>query len=241
MRLESYAQELEDIILYIVLQNIHKGFYIDIGANDPVELSVTKFFYDRGWHGINVEPLRSKCELLDNQRTRDINLCVGINNGNMKGATLIANGVISTFSNSVAESGGFADYTGYTKSMLTLSDIYKKYCKKTQQIHFCKIDVEGYEKYVLEGVSDWESYRPWVFVVESAEPGTVSPSYEAWEHILLNNGYILAFATKINRYYLDKRKEHLLEKFEGIDSFISRNEIVKMEMTGIEDILKNWK
>lgn len=107
MRLESYAQELEDIILYIVLQDVHKGFYIDIGANDPVNMSVTKFFYDRGWNGINVEPLRSKCVLLDNQRTRDINLCVGISNGTKKGTeTLSANGVNSTFSDAVAQKGG---------------------------------------------------------------------------------------------------------------------------------------
>ena len=78
MRYESYAQELEDIILYVALQDVDEGFYIDIGANDPIEISVTKFFYDRGWSGINVEPLRSKCALLENERPRDINLCIGI-------------------------------------------------------------------------------------------------------------------------------------------------------------------
>lgn len=44
MRYESYAQELEDIILYVALQDVDEGFYIDIGANDPIEISVTKFF-----------------------------------------------------------------------------------------------------------------------------------------------------------------------------------------------------
>ena len=36
MRYESYAQELEDIILYVALQDVDEGFYIDIGANDPI-------------------------------------------------------------------------------------------------------------------------------------------------------------------------------------------------------------
>ena len=44
MRYESYAQELEDIILYVALQDVDEGFYIDIGANDPIEIRVTKFF-----------------------------------------------------------------------------------------------------------------------------------------------------------------------------------------------------
>lgn len=244
MRFESYAQELEDIVLYAVLQNVEEGFYIDVGANDPVDISVTKFFYDRGWRGINIEPLRSKCAMLEDERPRDINLCVGISN---KGGEEMlipgggGGGVITTFSESVAEKGGFSNHARHAKTMLTLSDIYEQYCSRDQQIHFCKIDVEGYEKYVLEGISDWETYRPWIFVVEAAEPGTDIPAYEPWEDILLTNGYILAYATKINRYYLDKRKEHLLERFEEIDRFIDRNKVVRMEMTSIDDILDNWK
>ena len=48
MRYESYAQELEDIILYSVLKDVKQIFYIDVGANDPIALSVTHFFYLRG-------------------------------------------------------------------------------------------------------------------------------------------------------------------------------------------------
>lgn len=232
MRYESYAQELEDIILYVALQDVDEGFYIDIGANDPVEISVTKFFYDRGWNGINVEPLRSKCALLENERPRDTNLCVGIANkrGEM---SIVAAGSGSTFSDKVAQNAGYSNNKKYMKTILTLSDIFEQYCSKNQQIHFCKIDVEGYEKQVLEGVNDWSGYRPWIFVIEAVKPGTSIPDYEQWEDILLNNGYILAYRTVTNRYYLDKRKEHLIEKFGEIQKFISKNSIVKMEMTDI--------
>ena len=72
MRFESYAQFLEDMVLYCALKDVDKGFYIDVGANDPTNLSVTKFFYDRGWHGINIEPLPDKCALLAEMRPRDI-------------------------------------------------------------------------------------------------------------------------------------------------------------------------
>ena len=50
----SYAQEYEDIILFRYLHTVAKGFYIDVGCNDPEEISVTRFFYDRGWNGINI-------------------------------------------------------------------------------------------------------------------------------------------------------------------------------------------
>ena len=235
MRYESYAQELEDIILYVALQDVDEGFYIDIGANDPIEISVTKFFYDRGWSGINVEPLRSKCALLENERPRDINLCIGISD--RRGETaVVAAGSGSTFSDKVAQNLGYSNNNKYMKTTLTLSDIFEKYCNKNQQIHFCKIDVEGYEKQVLEGVNDWNVYRPWIFVIEAVEPGTSIPAYELWEDILLKNGYVLAYKTGINRYYLDKRKEHLMERFGEIQKFVSENSIVKMEMTDVDAI-----
>ena len=58
MRYDSYAQEYEDIILYAIIGDVSDGFYIDVGAYDPVDISVTKYFYDKGWHGINIEPLK---------------------------------------------------------------------------------------------------------------------------------------------------------------------------------------
>ena len=41
---------------------------------DPVVDSVTKFFYDQGWCGINIEPNDFFFEKLRSQRERDINL-----------------------------------------------------------------------------------------------------------------------------------------------------------------------
>ena len=56
MSMISYAQNQEDVLLRREFPDCTNGFYIDVGANDPVWDSVTKHFYDRGWHGINIEP-----------------------------------------------------------------------------------------------------------------------------------------------------------------------------------------
>lgn len=53
----SYAQNLEDVILFRALKGVEQGFYIDAGAQDPEIDSVTKAFYERGWRGINIEPV----------------------------------------------------------------------------------------------------------------------------------------------------------------------------------------
>ena len=62
-----------EIILYIVFHDVEKGFYIDIGANDPIKESITKEFYKNGWHGINVEPVPYLYKLLLKYRPNDIN------------------------------------------------------------------------------------------------------------------------------------------------------------------------
>src|ERR1700759_3921907 len=70
----SYAQTMEDVMLWRALRDVGPGFYIDVGAADPDHLSVTRAFYDRGWHGINVEPLPEHVSSLKRERQRDITI-----------------------------------------------------------------------------------------------------------------------------------------------------------------------
>ena len=55
----SYAQNFEDVLLNRVFRDRLDGSYIDIGALHPTIDSVTKAFYDRGWSGINIEPIKA--------------------------------------------------------------------------------------------------------------------------------------------------------------------------------------
>jgi hypothetical protein len=68
----SYAQTHEDVLLWRALNKVQRGFYVDVGAHDPTALSVTKAFYERGWHGINVEPTSKYAMKLRNERPRDV-------------------------------------------------------------------------------------------------------------------------------------------------------------------------
>ena len=73
MVFQSYSQNREDVLLNRVFPS-ERGFYIDVGAADPVELSVTKAFYDRGWSGVNVEPQPTYFAAIAAERPRDTNL-----------------------------------------------------------------------------------------------------------------------------------------------------------------------
>ncbi len=76
----SCAQNAEDARLHRSFMGQKNGFYIDVGANCPVSLSVTKYFYELGWNGINVEPSPGPFALMTQDRKRDTNLNVGCSN-----------------------------------------------------------------------------------------------------------------------------------------------------------------
>jgi hypothetical protein len=74
----SYAQNYEDVMLARAFKGIEKGFYIDVGAQDPVQDSVTKAFYEQGWRGINIEPVMHWFDRLCADRPHDINLQLAV-------------------------------------------------------------------------------------------------------------------------------------------------------------------
>ena len=202
----TYSQVYEDLILLCIFYDVEKGYYIDIGANDPDKLSVTKAFYLKGWNGINIEPLFEEYNSLLQKRPRDINLQIGVgkNKGN---ATLYLYGTGSTFHKKLIKNPSkFINI-----KIDTMANICKDYIKKGLKIQFCKIDVEGAEKDVLLGF-DFQKYRPIIFLIESTLPSTNISSYSSWEYILINNNYSFVYQYSINRFYVDNSNPLLKSK-----------------------------
>lgn len=225
MRIISYAQDLEDVILYSVLSKyVKKGNYVDIGANDPTKISVTKLFYDRGWQGINFEPLDDMYELLNAERIFDKNYDIGLSNE--KGELELAlKGTGSSFCDNTPG-------RRTVKSVDTFANVWKEICRNYSDIHFCKIDVEGFEKNVLQGM-DFQTFRPWIFVVESTLPGTNISCHLEWENILIDNGYVFAYEEGINRYYVDSARINLMGDFEKVPQFIEENVILQVNYVDV--------
>ena len=210
----SYSEYYEDLILYLLLFDIEKGFYIDVGAYDPIQVSVTKFFYLKGWRGINIEPLPGKIELFQKERPNDINLqlAVGEKKGNV---TFYIKGQLSSVDEQYCQN--YANKT--IIEMDTLSNICETYVPKGTQIDFCKIDVEGSEKSVLLG-TNFINYRPKVFCIESVIPIELTPNYELWEDILIKNNYSFIYSEGVNRFYVDNQIPELIKRDKFIRKYI---------------------
>ncbi len=206
----SYAQNFEDVILQRVFRDRKNGFYIDVGAMDPVNESVTKFFYDQGWSGINIEPNEFFYNKLVQERRRDINLNLALGEREERRTLYVFEQYgISTFDQSNRDRFVEQGYESEEKSVkvTTLAAVCQEHV--TQQIDFLKIDCEGWEKLAIEG-ADWSRFRPIVLVIEATEPLTTIPAWQEWEPPLIENAlYDMVYFDGLNRFYLRRESADL--------------------------------
>ncbi len=199
----SYAQNFEDVILWRALKHIHAGFYIDIGAADPVVDSVSLAFYERGWRGIHIEPLPDYAAKLRQARPDEevVEAAVAKEPGTLIFFSVPSWTELSTGDHRLADRHSTAgrDVKAISVKALTLAEIFDSRCPS--DIHWLKIDVEGMEKQVIES---WRpsGLRPWIVVVESTAPLSSDPSHADWHSSLEELGYKLAYFDGLNRFYV---------------------------------------
>lgn len=220
----SYAQNREDILLSGFFDDVEKGFYVDLGAFDPEEHSVTKYFYDKGWRGINVEPNPEAYRRLVKYRPEDINFNVGVSDssGELTMRVYDKGQGLSTFSHELQKqyelekNGTTSTYKELPVPVVTLKELFER--NKVSKIHFMKVDIEGYEYQALSS-NDWATYRPEIICVEA------NHIVKDWRNILLDNGYIKIFFDGLNEYYVSEESKERANKFSYEKTIIGQSVI----------------
>ena len=222
----SYAQNFEDVMLARAFAGREHGFYIDVGAWHPTIDSVTKHFYDLGWHGINIEPVERYFRLLKSERGRDLNLHLALGAGReTRTLHCFEDSGLSTFSDQHLDE--FASLglrsNQVAVEVTTLRDVCDQHAR--EDIDFLKIDVEDWELPVIQG-ADWATFRPKIILVEAVAPNPraflasesekarPAPSWSSWECLLLAHDFELCYFDGLNRFYVRREDLHLKSAFE---------------------------
>ena len=207
-RKQTYSQTGEDIIADFFLSDIKKGFYVDVGANDPIYLNNTYHFYKKGWRGLLIEPDAFRCRVLKTVRPGDkvLNMGVGENRSQMD-FYAFKQDTYSTFSKTEAE-----DYKkiGYQLKAVVpvpvepLKDIFFKYAKDAP-IDLLSVDTEGWDFEALKS-NNWGKFRPKIVIVEvvqhCGDHGVRQNS--KYDEFMAAQNYIKLADTYINAIYIEQ-------------------------------------
>ncbi len=200
----SYGSNREDVVLRRAFAEQETGFFIDIGACHPVFGSNTKYFSDRGWCGVNVEPIPSRAEVFRPLRPRDVLVCAGISDriGETTFYEIKEDVALSTFSRKQALEYQHKGHTAvsYDVPLLTLAELCERHVGE-RTIDFLSIDVEGHERAVLLG-ADFRTWRPRILVIEATKPWSPEPTHQLWEDLLVAADYRFGLFDGVNRFYV---------------------------------------
>lgn len=242
----SYANNHEDVLLCRAFSERTDGIYVDVGAGHPTYESITKNLYDQGWHGINIEPNRALYQELARERPRDVNLCAAAGPRESEidfyQAASSESWGLSTCDMSVATRNTAQGwkYSKVTVPVLRLGDVIDRYLDR--QVDLLKIDVEGYEEGVLQGL-DLATNQPKVLMIEATLPMSTTLNYLEWDrHITASQAYKMVLFDGLNRIYVH-RDEHELARRLSVpvnvfDSFVSHADVVTQQrlLTRIEQL-----
>ena len=210
----SFAQNGEDVVLWRALGHIEHGCYLDVGANDPAENSVSRAFYDRGWSGVAVEPDPTYADRFRTERPRDTVVEAVVTDIAETSAVLhrIEGTGLSTLVDDIRD---FHRDAGFESSdtrvpALSLDAVIEDAGLGGRDIHFLSVDTEGSEESVLRSI-DLARNRPWVVIVEATAPNTTKRTHQAWEPLLLDSGYEFCLFDGLSRFYVAAERGELRE------------------------------
>lgn len=189
----SYSQEGEDVLLERIFRKFETGFYVDIGAHDPIRFSNTYLLYNLGWKGLNIDPRPGIMERFNKIRPRDINLELAVSDTKELLTYYIfnepaLNGFDSKLSHERNQIENFSIIETKEIQTYTLDEIFNENLDESQKIEVLTIDVEGFDLNVLKS-NNWEKYNPTLILVEILENNFFSIQEDKTTRYLASKNY----------------------------------------------------
>jgi len=171
-----------------------RGFFVDVGANDPQCGSQSWALEQAGWRGVLIEPQPDLAEKLRRNRSARVFAAACSSPGNAgKTMPLYLAGMLSSLDGGLAVTGmrpqGIVEVP-----IRTLDDMLTE-AAAPSPIDFLSIDIEGHEVEALTGF-DFARWRPRLILMEDHVTSL------AKHRLLLRSGYRLIRRTGLNGWYV---------------------------------------
>ncbi len=206
--IKFYSQYKQDQWLYNnYFKHNKNGIFLEIGADDGVRHSNTKFFEELGWSGMCIEASPKRFKLLvKNRNCICENYAVSDSIGEVKfmdisGYGTQLSGIIDKYDeehiNRIDE--GIKQYSGKKEIITVKTELLNNLLGKhhINEIDFCTIDTEGGEYDILKTI-DFNTYNIKIILVENNYKDSKVNEF------LLKNGYEKKCKLKIDDVYIKK-------------------------------------
>ena len=211
----SFAQQGEDLILDRVLTRVlHKDVlkphtYVDVGAYDAIDHSVTYLLYLRGWNGVVFDPSLSTQKSFKRWRKRDVfvNAVVGNEDGvdvdfYIPKRSLSDQALGST---KYPNSEIINDFDKFVFRQVNLNSELRR--QGLSKIDVLNIDVEGAELEILKNL-DFDFFKPSVISVEIHGNNLEDCLKSDEARLILSKGYQYVGSAVITQFFA--RKDEIL-------------------------------
>jgi FkbM family methyltransferase len=173
------------------------GYFVEVGANDPRQLSQTWLLEQLGWTGLLVEPQQKCYEKLVEARPKSRVVraaCAGPEARGTGSLHVAQSSVHSSLERHVDDQG--VNYVGLeTVPIVTVDELLAQAPPK--RVDFVSIDVEGTELDVLRGF-DLARWKPELLLIEDKVNNLEKHRY------IVQRGYRLLRRTGVNGWYVPK-------------------------------------
>lgn len=204
----SYSQAGEDLIIDFIFKaigrtNIH---YVDIGAHEPIYLSNTYLFYEKGNRGVLIDASIECCRRSAIARPEDIIQNIGVTgkDASVLDFYIMDPPTLNTFSKEEASLCGHEIKEILRIKVENINTILGNLPFK--QIDLLSLDVEGLDEEIIHSMN-FEKFRPTVICLETI---TYSKNRDGKKKVeLINtvvaNDYVLFADTYINTIFVDRK------------------------------------
>jgi len=166
---KTYSMDGEDIFIDNYFKK-NTGFFVDVGAYHPLELSNTYLLYKRGWNGVNIDINSLSIDYFNSIRHNDININIAVSDKKSIKSFYYQKekSPLNTLNFKLAGKHFSNNFKKKKIKSDTLNSIIDKTKFKGKKIDFLNIDAEGNDFQVLKGLN-FERYKPKLICVEMVD------------------------------------------------------------------------